>query len=177
MRYGTCLPYEDNIRSRQISQKLREDRLFKRMTDCEIVLRFFAFRRQSHLRGAVKTILDNCMERYRNISEAKISHFRTLFLSRIELAKEIFGNNAFRIPSDDTPGRLSTPLYDATMVALDEMYDSSADLVKHRKIIYQGLCRIFADEDNYELIVGRPNTAQAIRQRQELLRDLFHENI
>ena len=72
-------PYEDNIRSRQISTKLREHRLFKRMTDCEVVLRFFAFRRQSRLRGAVKTILDNCMEKHREVSDAKLDHFRELF--------------------------------------------------------------------------------------------------
>ena len=169
--------YEDNIRSGQISPKLREHRLFKRMTDCETVLRFFAFRKQSRLRGAVKTILDNCMEKYRKISDAKIDHFRELFLTRLELAREIFGENTFRIPSDDETDRLSTPLYDATMVALDEVYDSRAALVKNRKRIYGGLCNIFDDEDNYEIIVGRPNTAQAIKQRQELLRDLFHENI
>ena len=69
------------------------------------------------------------------------------------------------------------PLYDATMVALDEVYDSGAALVKNRSQIYEGLCGIFDDEDNYDIIVGRPNTAQAIKQRQQLLRELFHENI
>ena len=49
-------PYEDNIRGNQITPRLRENRWFKRMSDCEIVLRFFAFRRSSRLRGAVKDI-------------------------------------------------------------------------------------------------------------------------
>ena len=170
-------PYEDNIRSKQISQKLREHRLFKRMTDCEIVLRFFAFRKQSHLRGAVKTILDNCMERHKNLSEQRVEQFRNVFLSRITLAKQIFQENAFRIPDKENSGRLSIPLYDATMVALDELYESGQELVRNRTQICADLQEMFSDSDNYELIVGRPNTAQAIKERQELLRDLFNENI
>src|SRR5262245_61844328 len=41
-------PYEDHYRPDQgyIGPELADNRLFKRMTDCEIVLRFFAFRNQ-----------------------------------------------------------------------------------------------------------------------------------
>lgn len=167
-------PYEDNIRRHHISQSLRENRFFKRMTDCEIVLRFFAFRKRSWLRGAVRTILDKCMERHRESTDDMLDELRRLFLSRIELSKEIFGKKAFRLPGN---GNLSIPLYDATMVALHEQYAHRSELIKNRKALYQGLCDLFSYETNYEIIVGRPNTADAIKARQELLRDLFREYI
>ncbi len=170
-------PYEDNIRSDQISTKLRENRLFKRMTDCEIVLRFFALRRPSRLRGAVKNILDNCMEEYRDLSEKRVDHFRELFSSRLELARNIFGEHTFRVPEEDGSERLSVPLYDATMVALDSVYKSREELIKRRKRIYSSLCKMLDDENCYDLIVGRPNTASAIRGRQKLLKDLLNEHI
>ena len=170
-------PYEDHIRSGQISAKLRENRWFKRMTDCEIVLRFFAFRRTSRLHGSVKSILDNCMEQYRDPTEDDIKKFRVLFSTRLKLAQEIFGENTFRIPEKDGTGRLSVPLYDATMVALDGLYDLRENLVKAREGIYAGLREMLNDEEHYEVIIGRPNTAPAIKGRQKLLRELFNEHI
>ena len=170
-------PYNDNIRGHHVSKPLRENRYYRRMTDCEIVLRFFAFRRRSRLRGAVKTILDNCMERYRDSSPKKLKELHELFMSRIRLAKDIFGDHTFRMPDDDGKGRLSIPLYDATMVALDELYGYGNVLTENRVRIFNGLCDLFSVEENYEIVVGRPNTAGAIKKRQEILRDLFRENI
>ena len=45
-----------------ISAALAENTLFKRMIDCELVLRFFAFRDERAIKGSVKSILDRCME-------------------------------------------------------------------------------------------------------------------
>src|SRR5262249_51818742 len=55
-------PYDDNYIGDHISPQLAANKLFKRMQDCEIVLRFFAFRRATKIRGAVKRILDECMQ-------------------------------------------------------------------------------------------------------------------
>ena len=170
-------PYEDHIRGDQINSNLREHRLFKRMVDCEIVLRFFAFRRQSRLRGSVQSILDNCMQEYRNITPTEVDAFRDLFLTRLDLAQKIFGEHTFRILHKERGDQLSQPLYDATMVALDDVFDACGKLTAQRKQIYADLRRMFLDEDVYQLIVGRPNTASAIRERQTLLQNLFHAHI
>lgn len=170
-------PYEDNIRGDHISSVLLNDRFYKRMIDCEIVLRFFAFQKHSFLRGSVKTILDNCMGRYRDISKDGMQRFQELFLTRLELAREIFGERTFRIPDDSGLGKLSVPLYDATMVALNDVFASRRQLIVNRENIYMALCDALTNEINHELIVGRPNTASAIRARQDLLRGIFNENI
>ena len=170
-------PYEDNIRGGQISATLRENRYFKRMTDCELVLRFFAFRKSSRLHGAVRRILDNCMEEYRLISDEQAAPFRELFLTRLDLARELFGAHTFRIPKGGNSGKLSIPLYDATMVALDRHFDSRERLLLQQGNLHEDLLRMLDDESVYEIITGRPNTATAIRQRQKVLRDLFNAYI
>lgn len=167
-------PYEDNIRSGQVNAILRENRYFRRMTDCELVLRFFAFRKSSRLHGAVKRILDNCMEEYRSVSEEQVETFREVFLTRLDLARELFGMRTFRIPQEGSSGKLSIPLYDAIMVALDRHFDSKERLLLQRDNLHADLLKTLDDEYVYRIITGRPNTATAIKERQKILRDFFN---
>jgi hypothetical protein len=53
-------PYDDHYRKSDgyISPELAKNNLFKRMTDCEIVLRFFAFRRPKAIKGSSRAILN-----------------------------------------------------------------------------------------------------------------------
>ena len=55
-------PYSENVdREGRPNTQLAENPLYKRMRDCEIVLRYFAFS-QPNLRGSVRSILDKCMK-------------------------------------------------------------------------------------------------------------------
>lgn len=170
-------PYDDNIRGDQPSRALRDHRLYRRMTDCEIVLRFFAFRRRSRLRGAVKRILDNCMDEYREISNSSIDDLREIFLTRLRLARKLFGAETFRTPQENGESRLSQPLYDAVMVALDHVYEDRRGLIENRQDIRARFAEMLGDDETYELIVGRPNTATAIRGRQDLVLEFFNDYI
>jgi len=62
-------PYDDHYRRNEnyISTELAENEYFKRMKDCELVLRFFALRHQSNIRGAMRSILDTCMRNHLDI--------------------------------------------------------------------------------------------------------------
>jgi len=51
-------PYEENFLGDSISPELSMNSLFKRMGDCEIILRFFAFLETSRIRGSIRSILD-----------------------------------------------------------------------------------------------------------------------
>jgi len=170
-------PYQDHLVSGHPSPTLRDNFYYRRMIDCEIVLRYFAFRKRSKLRGAVKTILDNCMKQHRDFSMDALAELNQLFLSRLQLSRDIFEPHTFRIPEENEKERLSVPLFDAVMVALDDFYSQRDKLIRNRRSIYRGLCSLLSEEENYQLIVGRPNTASAIRARQKVVRDLFRENI
>ena len=171
-------PYEDNIVGGHVTAQLRENRWFKRMLDCELVLRFFAFSRRSKIRGAVSKILDACMGEYQDAPTSTIDELRRRFLTRMELARELFGDQTFRVPKDGgARGPLSVPLYDAIMVALDALYDNRKELTTKKKLIVHALRHALADEDNYEVLVGRPNTATAIKRRQDLVKSLLREHL
>lgn len=166
--------YSDNIRGEQISKKLCENSLFKRMIDCEIVLRFYAFRQKSYVKGSVKKILDDCMVRNRNLTDEQISDYRMLFLTRLEAAYSIFRDRTFRI-IDQQYGkpRLSQALFDAVMIAIDREYQLVPLLIERRKIVISSLDKKLEETKIYELVTGKLGTAPAIIGRANFIQDHF----
>jgi hypothetical protein len=104
--------YEDHYRKAEgfISPELADNKLFRRMKDCEIVLRFFAFRNVDRIRGSVRSILDNFMKENREAAEQQLSQLRAAFLNCISIANAIFGEHTFRIRDRDKKWTLSAPL-------------------------------------------------------------------
>lgn len=160
--------YKDHItgeKGEHISKQLAENSLFKRMTDCEIVLRFFAFRIESQVKGSVKSILDKCMEINQKANEQQLSEYRELFKTRLKACHDIFEGNVFKVPDEANKLKLSQPLFDATMVAIDKLYPAKDRLITHKKKIQVDLLKHLKDKATYELIVGKPSTAPAIKGR------------
>jgi hypothetical protein len=166
-------PYEDHMRGTHISRELAENSLFKRMTDCEIVLRFFAFRDKEQIKGSIRSILDACMKDHRNLDDALRDRWRTEFLERLKLAKGIFGADTFRIEGENGRKNLSQPLFDAVMVAVDRLYARRTELLSQKAEIAAQLRRRLKHEKFYELVVGRPNTADALKKRLDIVERLF----
>jgi len=162
--------YQEHVgRDGRPSPERADHPLYRRMVDCEIVLRFFAFRKRSRIKGSVRRILDNCMKDYQNAPPGEIGTLKSDFESRLALAHDVFGGQTFRYQDAERNWKLSQPLYDGAMVALDTLW-SQRDKVKARKsAVRKHIERLFADEDAYAIIVGRPNTAKAIRARIDLL--------
>jgi hypothetical protein len=169
--------YEDHFVHGQISAELAENTLFKRMIDCELVLRYFAFRDERAIRGSVKSILDKCMEANAALTDQELQPMRDDFSSRIELASKLLGPNAFKLRDlDDDKLYLSQPYYDAVMVACDRLFDQRQALLKKKSALRAELQRELSKPDNHELIVGRANTADAIKMRLDFVAGCF-ENV
>ena len=137
------------------------------MADCQIVLRYFAFKDEKHLVGSTRAILDNCMARLRTADAGALSTFKSEFTEALDTAIKIFGDRAFRVGATaKSKGRLSRPLFDAEMIAINRLKERKARLVRHRAKIVQAMVRLTReDSESYEIIVGRPNTAAAIQSR------------
>lgn len=169
-------PYEDHITGGVISPELASNSLFKRMRDCEIVLRFFAFRKKSHIRGAVKTMLDRCMEEHLADTPEEVGALERDFIGRLELCHGVFGANTFRLPPNDQGERkLSWPLYDAVMIAADRLYADKDAILRARDTIGRELDAAFSEPEFYELVVARANTADAIKGRLNAVEKIFAE--
>lgn len=151
------------------SVELRKNALYRRMLDCELVLRFFTFRRTSHIKGSVRTMLDRALEENQNVSEQELAQMEQDFKERIRLAKDVFGAKVFRYTDKDGKAQLSQPLYDGVMVALDRLWPRRKEIVNAKAAVGKSVERLFKDEHAFDVIVGKPNTAKAVLQRLELL--------
>jgi hypothetical protein len=153
-------------------EKLQNNDLYRKMADCQIVLRFFAFRDKRYVSGSVKSMLDTCMKRNLAISAANIKNYQQVFTSRLKLVYDIFGPDAFRLPASQN-SRHSRPLADALMIACDRLWSESANLQKHKTQLRKKLDSLLGSEKSYAVIVGRPNTAKAVLRRISLVEKAF----
>ena len=149
---------------------MAENPLYKRMRDCEIVLRYFAFS-QPNLRGSVRSILDKYMKDALSLDAIRIAELEATFRERIEVAHEIFGAHTFRYRDTDGHWTASVPVYDAVMVALDRLWPNRQKLVGQRAKVAKAVTNLFGDPETFALIVGRPNTAKAIANRIAAIHD------
>jgi hypothetical protein len=134
------------------------------MGDCQIVLRFFALLDDDSIRGSMRRILDNCMQSHENISDNRVVHYETTYSRIIEACYEIFEGVPFRLPAEERKRqRVSIPLYDAVTVAIYRRLDQLDAFVEHADRLRSDFAVGLAN--NLELVTGRANTAQAIRER------------
>jgi hypothetical protein len=158
--------YADHYRKDDgyIDADLAANKLFKRMKDCEIVLRFFAFRDPSGIRGSVRSILDNYMRSNKDATTSEIQRLRERFLICLRIAHTVFDTQTFRVPVNGK-WRLSEPLFDAVMVAIDKFAEHERRIIDNGKDIKKALSRRMRRKAVYEIIVGKPNTAAAVKER------------
>lgn len=86
----------------------------------EYILRFFALRNYVEYKSAMKTEMNRYMEKHQNDDEKSIAEAKKLFNSKIDIVKQVFGEDIF-CAYDRTKGefmkKFSGPVYDSIMVA------------------------------------------------------------
>ena len=147
------------------SENLLRNPLFASLADAELVLRFFALRDATinDRKGSLRLILDRYMAANAQPDEATVRQLAEVFRSCLARLRDVFGANAFRLPSTD---RLSRPLYDALMVALSR--DESLEIEHNAPAIRSALATALEDPGRYDVLVGRGNTMGAVLDRVEL---------
>ena len=160
------------------TENLKRNNLFKRMTDVEIALRFFAFKDPEQISGSVRSMLDNTMIRHRNSNEHDIAQLRAEFRSAIKLCTTVFGDDVFMIPKGvhGPRARLSRPFFDAQMVVMHQMSDRKKAVIRRATTVKKSVLGLADPEsDRYDLVVGRANTAIAVKSRIEAVADAVKE--
>lgn len=162
--------YADNVDTHGFaSAALRENNLYKRMLDCQIVLRFFTLRHAPSIKGSIRSMLDKCMEDNQTISKEEAEELGRVFLDTLVVAREIFGKQTFRLRGSKGKWELSIPLFDGVMIGLDRLKLEWDKLRRNKPSILRRVEDLTSDENAKEVIIGKPNTAQAIRDRLQLL--------
>lgn len=169
-------PYADHYRKEDgyIDPALAANKRFKRMKDCEIVLRFLAFRDPARIKGSVRSILDNYMKSNKDAPSGEIQELRERFSTCLRIAHAVFEGQTFRVRVNGK-WRHSEPLFDAVMVAIERLADHEQRLIANGPKIRKALLERMERERVYEIIVGRPNTAKAVKDRISIVHKLMQK--
>ena len=166
-------PYEETDPNDYYENQARQkNSLYASMGDCQLVLRYFALKDETNIRGSVKSMLDRAMEV--QITDAEGETWKLEYQERLQFLYELFDGRPFRLPPDDKGReRLAAAIYDASMVAINDLWNRR-DQIKDDKIgIQRRLEEAMNNDNNISTLTGHQNTANAVRERISLMRQIF----
>lgn len=153
--------------------KRQANTLYATMGDCQLVLRYFALRDEKNIRGSMKAMLDRAMENGMTYTTSEVENLKFEFLENLQTAREIFGGDTFLLPADDKGRRrVSAAIYDSSLVAIGKSKLSRAQLIGRREKIKKNLQKKLQSE-SLPLLTGQENTAQAVKDRIELMEQVL----
>lgn len=143
--------------------------LFQKMTDVELVLRFFAYRqRLKNHRGSLKDYLDTYLREGNRFHSTVIQNLRGVFDETIYTVYQIFGSEAFwlyrnRASSWSWFKRPTTVVYDPMMFVVSQNLERRDELVAASSQIKSRLPDFY--RENYGLFEGRYTNLSNITER------------
>lgn len=152
------------------SEALLKNPLFSSLADAELVLRFFALRDaiRNGRTGSLRRILDRYMAENSTRDDSSLLPMRHEYVSLLNRLTSVFEGAPFRLPKTK---RASRPLYDAMMIALGERPELAIE--NYPKSIRDKLANSLADKDKYEILIGRGNTMDSIKDRVALASEIL----
>lgn len=96
------------------------------------------------------------------------------FKEQFSFLYNLFDGNPFAIASKtDGRERVSAAVYDASMVGINKLWARRDQIFSDKAAVLLRMNDAIRDDDKYEVLVGRGNTAEAVRGRIELLQSIF----
>lgn len=154
------------------------DQPHKRMQDRQLILRFFAMWRNTHLKykGPIKSFLNREMEQHRNPTERELAEMRSVFERSIEMAYTVFGPNAFRRYHSGTAGdpngyweshKLNVGLWDTLLYSFS-FYEKSQIIPVADRVREEFLDLVTSDPTFVEYITSTTDKPERIQYRAEV---------
>lgn len=155
-----------------VNPERQKNSLYKTMKDCELILRYFALRDPKNIRGSMKSMLDRAMDV--KLTQLEADSATEEFKSRFKFLFELFDSKPFVLRSQtDQKERVSAAVYDASMVALNNVWGQRDAILADKEEVVARMAAANADADKYEVLVGRGNTAEAVKDRIILLQNIL----
>ncbi len=148
-----------------------------RMSDAEMVLRFFAFHFDgSNYRGFFAPFLDKYLEHNMAMTRAEMDNHERVFLETIDKVDAVFGNNAFR--QIDETGRFANQInravYDVIMLTFAHI--PTADVIAKTEQVIESLKVLCTTNDDFKDAIGKATRDKArINTRVRLWREKLIE--
>jgi len=167
-------PYSSEEATNPPSDLLRNT-FYAKMTDVEVILRFFALRHVDHYQRGMQGFLDLYMVRSRRFTPEDLSHLGTLFTETIELASAIYRDAIFR-PWNVKEGKwASSPqraFADAVMVGLSRNLKQAVLLLQRSEAVVDATKHLF-EQHTDGTFTGRGNTKADVRERINLYDEML----
>lgn len=152
--------------------EIDKNKLYRDMSDVELVLRFFAFRHIEQYVGRLDSFLDNFLKTGNSYSDEVLKQYENLFNKNIDLADKLFGEYAFRqyktIRSKNKWSEPTRTAYDPMMLALIDYTESDFDFKENTQDErIDLLSKLY--EDNAEKFDGKRQSKSEISERMEII--------
>ena len=166
------------------TEKKLENENYKKMTDVEYVLRFFAMRQlEGYSKRKLRDFLDYYLNKANGFEDTLLEHLKEIFEDTIKLADKIFGEKAFYMYRSRTTrtgeiswnwyARTTTTIYDPMMQVLSELLEYSEILIRKKREINEEIINFY--KKNYEIFEGRNSNKSDIEKRIEKMKKFFLE--
>ena len=142
------------------------------MADCQLILRYFALKDDVNIRGSMKSMLDRAMET--ELTDSQADALKAEYIDRFTFLYTLFEQKPFLLPPDEKGReRVSAAIYDASMVAVDQLWQHRAKIMDDGAAVRQRMADTAANPDLLPILTGQGNTAAAVKQRIAPLRDIL----
>jgi len=163
-------------------EDLLKSESYRKMTDVELVLRFFAYRFIDKLKGiTVEKFLDEYLKQANNFSDQTINELEKLFISTIEIVYEVFGEDAFLLPQiERKPTKPTKTVYDPLMQAIAMHIDKKNSLLNNAESIKKDKfadTTLLINANDKKLFDGRYNLWGDVQSRIDYFDKLFQKYI
>ena len=146
--------------------------LYASMNDCQLVLRYFALRDPANIRGSMKAMLDRAISA--NITEQQGEALKIEYMERFTFLYELFQSHPFELQSHDkVHARVSAAIYDSSMAAVHELWAHHEVIADDAEGVRARMSAALADPAQVTVLTGAGNTANAVRERIVLMREIL----
>ncbi|WP_315759113.1 MULTISPECIES: DUF262 domain-containing protein [unclassified Bradyrhizobium] len=146
--------------------------LYATMGDCQLVLRYFALKDDRNIRGSMRAMLDRAMEEKLTNEQGQAA--KQEFMERFDFLYELFDHKPFLLFQEEGErDRVSAAIYDASMVAINDLWSIRNEINSQKAGVQRRMERAISGVATSEILTGRGNTAQAVRDRINLMRGIL----
>lgn len=150
----------------------QKNSLYSSMGDCQLVLRYFALKDQTNIRGSMKSMLDRAMSV--KITEPEENALRSEYIDRLSFLDKLFSGHPFELlPDEKGHVRVSAAVYDSSMVAMNELWSDREVVEADAQRVRDRMRTALTDKDEVTLLTGAGNTANSIKGRINLMRKIL----
>ena len=158
------------------------NRTYQKMTDVELVLRFFAYRQKHtlHKEGTLSNYFDRYLENANLYSEKVLLELENLFNSTIQFAYELFGEKAFFLYRERTGiwnwhNRPTIVVFDPLMFILSNYLEHKEIFISNSEKINQEIEEFYKLQ--YEIFEGRDVNTRSLQSRELLYNEFFKKYV